>query len=987
MGASALATTMALAQPTYAATNDTTANDAATTTMTSEVVVTGTLIRGTAKDTALPVEVITANQIQLQGVPDYHDLARNDPAMGPIMGEENQWSGNTYMSAGPVGASRDNLHGLGPLRTLTLFNGERLTTADYVDISLLPMTAIGRVEVLKDGASSTYGSDAVAGVVNYITRTDLNGLELQADYRYVPGDDGEYKGAINWGWADDSGDNVLVSFGYVDKSRLPALARSWAVSPITKNPTPWDAYETPGQYDVQTPSGITRLADGNSVGTCAALGGVFSYGFYQSPANLPGCNFDYMWDENLVNQEEQYQGYAEINTALGPNAKFHFEAMYSQDDTIRNTSPAFYPSNGPNGPGTAFTVPSTNPGFNTFLQQSGGAALIGTATGAVLVGGANYPLWQPFGLGENPFSGGGNQNLFQTQFARVSAGVKGDLGALDMHYDITATYSYTNYLADGDAPDAGFDILAYNLQQALNGFGRPNCTGTTPGQNGCMWFNPFSNAIAKNPLTGQTNPNYVAATANINTQLLRWLWGQGDEPDYVTNYGVIDAVLNGGTHFDLPGGQVQWAAGTQLRMSAFSLTTPDGGNVNSHPCATPGVTNCSPQVGPYIFLGAVNPVQAHDLIYAFFGQLQLPFTDTLKAQLSGRYENYGGSTGGAFTPEFSAKWQVIPNFALRASVGTSFRGPLALERTASGSTSVESLAVANYAYKAIDNIGNPKIGPEKGFNVDVGGIFQLDGFQALVDYWYYRLEDQIVRPDAEEIALQAIPTPLAGGLGLVNCSSAAASLLVFSNNSCVQGVTVGNDIQRVEDQVVNGPPVATDGLDFDVSYARGDVFGGRFSADVSATYLLQYKVDQFNLGSILVSKAYDGAGDGNFNRLPGPLPRLKALMTLDYTHGIHTLGITERFTGGYHDERTGLASCATVTPGICSPLNYNPNVSPFYATDITYRLSLPHHLQLTASVLDLFNQSPPFVLNAPSYDPSTSDPYGRTVEVSIKKLF
>lgn len=160
-----------------------------------EVVVTGSFIAGTAKDTAIPVAVIGQEEIERRGSPSVLDLIKTLPISGPVLGDSNQFS---TAAQGRSGGGTINIRGLGAQRTLVLMNGRRF--AGYTaDTNLLPVAAIGRVEILKDGAAATYGSDAIAGVANFITRKNLSGFEAQADYRYVPGSKGDYTGSVLYG--------------------------------------------------------------------------------------------------------------------------------------------------------------------------------------------------------------------------------------------------------------------------------------------------------------------------------------------------------------------------------------------------------------------------------------------------------------------------------------------------------------------------------------------------------------------------------------------------------------------------------------------------------------------------------------------------------------------------------------------------------------------------------------------------------------------
>jgi outer membrane receptor for ferrienterochelin and colicin len=153
----------------------------------STVTVTGSFIKGTPENAALPVDTLTAEELKLEGNPTLTELIRNLGVSSGVDGQTNQFASN-----GLEGTSNINLRGLGPARTLVLINGHRQTYSPYaiseqaqlfVDTNTIPSAAVGRIEVLKDGAAALYGSDAIAGVVNFITRRDLSGLELGGSFQ------------------------------------------------------------------------------------------------------------------------------------------------------------------------------------------------------------------------------------------------------------------------------------------------------------------------------------------------------------------------------------------------------------------------------------------------------------------------------------------------------------------------------------------------------------------------------------------------------------------------------------------------------------------------------------------------------------------------------------------------------------------------------------------------------------------------------------
>jgi iron complex outermembrane receptor protein len=366
-----------------------------------EIVVTGSYISGTPKDAALPVDVITADDLKLRGDPSALDMIRAMPYVGPTMGETNQFAGNQ----GTIGIGNINLRGLGGQRTLTLMNGRRTTYTPAegpvgVDTNLLPMEAVGRVEILKDGAAAIYGSDAIAGVVNFITRRDLDGFDI--------------------------GSNFLLSLARQTRGELKTTDRDWAFPGYLKNTAGWSTFSTPGTFRRLDAGGLPIAGSTVVDSNCTALGG------FASPGT---CRFSYIPFDNIVEKTERQQAYAEINTKLGETSELHLEGLYADTNLPDyRTSPGYPPTSGPNGPGGGqFIVPNTgptpfsnNPGALAALQQAGISAADIAATG-----GLNLLAWRPLGWGGAPqvYGGnGGSEIPLEYTMGRVAASVKGEHG-------------------------------------------------------------------------------------------------------------------------------------------------------------------------------------------------------------------------------------------------------------------------------------------------------------------------------------------------------------------------------------------------------------------------------------------------------------------------------------------------------------------------------------------------------------------------------
>ncbi|MDA0827805.1 MAG: TonB-dependent receptor plug domain-containing protein [Proteobacteria bacterium] len=197
-----------------------------------EVVVTGSIIKGTPIDSATNVSVYDRSSMDLQNTPSIVDFTKQLSFSSGVDGDSNQFQSNAT-----EGLSNVNLRGLGASRTLVLINGQRqvavpirLGAGRFVDLNSMPMAAIERVEILKEGAAATYGSDAIGGVVNFITRKNFKGFELQGGYSEIQDSDGDANISAIFGTEVGNFDWV-TSLGYTSRSQLTQRSRGWSSSP------------------------------------------------------------------------------------------------------------------------------------------------------------------------------------------------------------------------------------------------------------------------------------------------------------------------------------------------------------------------------------------------------------------------------------------------------------------------------------------------------------------------------------------------------------------------------------------------------------------------------------------------------------------------------------------------------------------------------------------------------------------------------------
>ncbi len=923
------------------------------------IVVTGSYIQGTAEDAALPVDVFTAEDLQMQGSPSMVDLVKSIPAVQGVLGESNQFG-----SAQSTGSSNINLRGIGAVRTLVLMNGRRIAgspTGNGVDTNLLPMAAIGRIEVLKDGAAATYGSDAVAGVVNFITKTNVDGLSLDASYSYIDGTDGDYHANALWGHRADNW-NILVAGGYRHRSELNSTERDWAVRTYDENPQGgFSGFGSPGQYIM--PNGTAAPPTFRDPG-CSALGG------FEIAGN--GCRFQYITFDNLVEREEHYQLYTEFNMDLGEKTRLHVEGLYAVHDAPEeNSSPSYGPQQGANLTATptanlvspTYIVPLRNPGLTALLAQLSPADQTRIRnTGYVAASGLQ---WRPLGNGGNPLTGEGKKDQRLFDGFRLSASLDGEFGP-EIGWDAAVTYSENT--RETRTPD----ILAYRLQLALNGLGGPNCAaGSAPGSAGCLYFNPFSNAFAGNPSTGAINDyNYNAALAN-DPAVIDWMFENNGAIDTSSTL-ALDLVFNGELPWSLPGGAIGWAAGGQYRDEGYEREVNYWTDIDKNPCVdTPvnGNMNCRTQFGVFTFFG---PLRNQDLsrdVFGVFGEVNLPLLESLQAQLALRYEDYGGLVGSTTNPKISLRWQALDWLALRGSAGSTFRGPQQTQLLDGFSTTLVYTSVAR-GYKPYANYGNPDLKPEEADTFNVGAIVQAGNFKGSLDYWNFKFKN----PIGTEGGTELVAAFFGVNRGDPNhCNDAAYDGLQERFTFTTPTACNADDLIRTRVDVINGPEENISGLDASLSYQFEGVLGGELLVGADGSYTLKYERDALYVEGILIQEKDDYAGTRG-GAGTGSLPKLRGSAYMDYSVGSHGIRWTTRYIDGVTDVRSSV------------PDGFR-EVGSFLTHDLVYRLQLPGETTFSAAVINLTDRDPPLVRLDLSYDPFIGNPLGRYFKVAAAKQF
>lgn len=976
-----------------------------------EVVVTGSHIRGTPEDAALPVEVFSQADLEARGAPTALEFAKSLTISGPTTGE-------SYYFGGPAltGSVNYNLRGLGSDKTLVLLNGRRMD----INTANIPSIAIARTEILKDGAAVIYGADATGGVVNFITRDRFVGLEAQAQYKYVDGSKGDYSVGLLGGLG--KGDvNFLWSAEYEHRSRLHALERGFTHDSLDPtrtgyNPAPWSTLTNLAGWQPRgaLPAVPRATADGEfgapvggivadfSPASCAAVGGRYDNNFT--------CAYNYIPYYNLVEDTDTYRVYAQLNAKITDDMDFHADVSYGQV-TVPQVfgSPAQPMVRGPamaTGSVFQFYVPISNPHAAAFAARNGitGAQGFTPVTWRLLGHGGNLAL----GEGE----GFGVPDKIDNQVWRVSAGLKGEFGdwagpAKGIGYDFAVTYNQSTLF------NTHPDTIGYRVQEALNGFGGPACQavdldpsrfGTqnpaAAGKNGCQWWNPFSTGFARQPVRDLANPNYVAGTEN-SPELVRWMFDPRAQ-ETVNQSLTVDLVFDGRTGIRLPGGDIGWAAGGQLRTfesretvpSPFfngaipcewphgttSANGPGSPNLEANPLPTtdPNFRGCTPDSpGPYVLFATNPPDYADRQQYSFFGEVDLPLLDNVNLQAAVRHEEFSGGLG-ATVYKVAGKWDVWGPLSIRGSYGTNYQTPPLSVTPGQVTVAARTYTVAASNWLAAQFITDESLKPETAKAWNVGAIWKSRGFAAdhdfrlIVDYFDIRTKDQIGQiADPNQIASLVFNGP--GGT-ITTCDPGAQPLLrrITFNGTCAVGMSAVGAFSAVSTRYGNGPGQSTNGFDVQADYNL-PVGPGDLGLSLTATRVTELKTGPTELDGVVVSTGDDRLGMLNFATFAQAAPKLRANLAANYRLDRQNFRLGVNYVSAVEDERPGV--------------QYGEKGEEWITVDFTYRLELDDGMALTATVANLLDRDPPPAQEEFGYDPWTGNPLGRTIEIGVRKAF
>ena len=922
-----------------------------------EIVVTGSFIKGTAEDAALPVDVLTRSDLEDVGSPSLIEMVRNLGVTSGNLGETNQF--DTRGGQAAEGVTAINLRGLGPARTLVLINSKRHVSTETigVDISAIPSIAIGRVEVLKDGAAALYGSDAIGGVVNFITRDSFEGFEVSGNFTDLDDSDGDTNVAAIFGRRVGAL-HFAISGEYEERSELRIRDRDWALRPFAENPGPggWSSIGNPGTFFPGISNGAggrTLLGGATPDPGCELLGGTSSGGF---------CRFQYTFFDNLVEEQESYKVFAEVNYDISDKISFHAEALYHDMDMPEwKTSPSYPPQA---LLGNDRFIEASHPGLIDLKAQNPGLFNEVAGIPASVQGASSWSRM----LGIAGRNGQPQSSYRKTKTKRISFGL---VGETDSGISFDTSFSWSKRERDIGGSDMYIERMAF----AFDGLGGAGCDPATgsAGVGPCEYYNPFSNALSFSPVTGATNPQYNASVANSN-ELINWLTAEtGSATDNETL--VFEAILSGDSRWDLGGGSVGWAAGIQYRKDTYDFSVKDVANRAINPCAfnnpmsvTLGHTatlDCGAAgAGQLAFLAATDEENTDRDVYGVFAELALPITEALDVQLAVRYEDYGSKNGGdTIDPKIAFSWTLTDEFSLRGSVSTTFRGPPSSFLSGT-STSLQFIGAA-LAFKAGDTVGNPDLEPETAVTTNFGAIYQNENFYASLDYWSFNFEDPLQLENANQIVAAYGANGCAdggSGVGTAGCD-------LLRGRLSPTGTSIGG-VERITRSVINGSDIDTSGIDFVANYSFNDVVGGELTLGLEGSYTFEYKSDDFVTGDgFTLAPGDDFVGRLNEGTPFQPKPELKASFIAKWSNQAHRVTYAARYIDGMEDAN--------------SPVPALDNIDDHLTHDVHYINNMFDDVTLSLSVLNFTDEDPPQVANDLNYDPYNHSGYGRLIKLGV----
>jgi iron complex outermembrane receptor protein len=778
-----------------------------------EIVVTGSRVRRVDVETADPVFVLDQTTIAQSGAVTMGDLINRIPSIaGAAMSPQ-------INNGGGFGESNIELRGLNAQRTLILIDGRRVNLAGSVgavDVNQIPINLIDHVDVLKEGAGAIYGSDAIAGVVNFVTRKSLDGFELTGDWGESSKHDAKHHniGAM-WGTNTEKF-NVEAGFNYNQQDELTMGQRQWsqfALYLYSGTLNKGGSSRVPsGRVFFPTGSALATQFGCNSVTLIAGAAGT-SQADYRC-FNPSSDKFNFQPFNLNVTPQERAAIFTKVNYKINDSFEVYGSAIYNHTHSASQLAPL--PFDALNDQ----IVISKNNIYNPFGIDFGGGS------------GANpdYDL-RMTSLG-NRFSDTVSTSVIS------NIGVKGSIFDTGWNYDGNVSYNRLDQYAD----NSGY-LLTNQFENAvgpsfLDSTGTPTCGTPAAPISNCIPANVFnlsapSQVAALNGIAASftTDATFVSKTATLDANGPVWKGGLFDAGDWLASVGLSYTGLEG----------------------IFTTSTIDQAQPPDFlTCQIPGGVCSGNSEGSYNFKEAYVELFAPVL-------KDLPGVKSLNIDVGDRYSKYSlfGSTNRA---EFKVEYRPIRDVLMRGTYAQIFRAPTIADISAApagsaptlndicaGFTGTPTAAYPNLpaacvgvptdgSFKEPQNqvtgllTSNQNLKPEIGNVKTFGFVYDsslLRGFSMSVDWWDYSVNNLLTQLDPNYAIQQC---------GITGAPQFCSLIQRFPSTTPNAGLIV------VFDQpIFNLGQLTTNGIDSSFKYTLRTDLVGQFQITVDETHLMTYK--------------------------------------------------------------------------------------------------------------------------------------------------
>ena len=822
-----------------------------------EVVVTGSQIKGAKITGALPVSILSSDDIEAIGVDSGDDLIENIVEQGQnYFTEAEDASGGVNASRGDMGAY--NLRNLGVGNTLTLLNGRRLVTSpgyqteliggDYVptasvNSNLIPVTGIERLEILRDGASAIYGADAVAGVINNVLQTDYEGLTVRS--RVVAYDHFETedtKTTLKWGsFFNDGATNVSVFFDHYDRGNINAQEDPrWGAGdhrPFVDDDSPWktstsfrnlSSHSLYGQFDMVTSSEhgssnplnhvftdsngefeLFPIGDPRCNNRASQDGAIFDTGYgtciAQDGNGAIRANF---WGKTDVRSElERMNVVMTINHDMGNGTEAFTELGFYTSESDRIAHPSY-----------AFSSSKHRVGADNYWLNS--LRFDGTVDGTTY----SEFLFAGFQLYMDNYRYEERQRLVNVKkdTYRFLQGFRGSTG----DWDWETAFVTSKATAD----DVTSNRMSNNLlKEALND----------------------STAAAYNPFTGG---NYAT---NIERTLID-VYRKGS-----SELTMFDFKMSNNELWTLPAGDVGLLLGFELRDE--EMDDDRDPRLDGTITYTDYEGDTYPLVADVLNSSPTGDVSGSRDVTSFFAELQIPVAEKVDMQLALRNEDFS-DFGNATVGKLALGWDIAPWMYLRGSFSTAFRAPNIIqvnEKTVVRSgTRYDRAAFQVNAVQSVDNVidsdsrytiqrmatGASGLDAEESDNTSIGVVLTpTDNLLVTVDTWTIEKDKTIGLFGRENQTVNDMLLRFANGTN--NCDSFAGDPLVVREapdegdaaGFAAAGVCPFGDIKYIQNDYTNMALRTVEGTDVGVYYSLETDNGSAFDVRYNGTFLDKFE--------------------------------------------------------------------------------------------------------------------------------------------------